>query len=104
MFWIKEKFVSLHRKTEMKCSIGLWCNGNTTDSGPVIPGSNPGSPTQHTDKNPLKSQVLVGFLGICSKCPEKLRWHMKMIGHDHFICHSYCHFSVLSHIILSDRT
>ena len=45
MFWIKEKFVSLHRKTEMKCSIGLWCNGNTTDSGPVIPGSNPGSPT-----------------------------------------------------------
>ena len=25
---------------------------------------------------------------------------MKMIGHDHFICHSYCHFSVLSHIIL----
>ena len=62
MFWIKEKFVSLHRKTEMKCSIGLWCNGNTTDSGPVIPGSNPGSPTQHTDKNPLKSQVLVDFL------------------------------------------
>ena len=54
MFWIKEKFVSLHRKTEMKCSIGLWCNGNTTDSGPVIPGSNPGSPTQHTHKNPLK--------------------------------------------------
>ena len=28
-----------------KISIGLWCNGNTTDSGPVIPGSNPGSPT-----------------------------------------------------------
>ncbi len=23
---------------------GLWCNGNTTDSGPVILGSNPGSP------------------------------------------------------------
>ena len=20
---------------------------------------------------------------------------MKMIGHDHFICHSYCHFSVI---------
>ena len=29
---------------------------------------------------------------------------MKMIGHDHFIFHSYCHFSVLSHILLSDRT
>ncbi len=35
-------FVSLHPQTK---SIGLWCNGNTTDSGPVIPGSNPGSPT-----------------------------------------------------------
>ena len=73
MFWIKEKFVSLHRKTEMKCSIGLWCNGNTTDSGPVIPGSNPGSPTQHTDKNPLKSQVLVGFLLLISRHYEKNR-------------------------------
>ena len=28
---------------------------------------------------------------------------MKMIGHDHFICHSYCHFSVLSHILLSGQ-
>ena len=26
-------------------SIGLWCNGNTTDSGPVILGSSPSSPT-----------------------------------------------------------
>ena len=26
--------------------IGLWCNGNTTDSGPVFLGSNPGSPTE----------------------------------------------------------
>ena len=26
-------------------NIGIWCNGNTTDSGPVIPGSNPGIPT-----------------------------------------------------------
>ncbi len=33
--------------------IGLWCNGNTTDSGPVIPGSNPGSPT----KRPLEKGV-----------------------------------------------
>ena len=25
--------------------IGLWCNGNTADSGPAFPGSSPGSPT-----------------------------------------------------------
>ena len=24
--------------------IGLWCNGNTTVFGAVVPGSNPGSP------------------------------------------------------------
>ena len=30
----------------MSCKIiGIWCNGNTTDSGPVIPGSSPGIPT-----------------------------------------------------------
>ena len=27
-------------------SIGLWCNGNTADSGPAFPGSSPGSPTE----------------------------------------------------------
>ena len=32
----------------VKTNIGLWCNGNTTDSGPVILGSNPGSPTKAT--------------------------------------------------------
>ena len=60
MFWIKEKFVSLHRKTEMKCSIGLWCNGNTTDSGPVILGSNPGSPAEERmilESHPFLFQV-----------------------------------------------
>ena len=29
--------------------IELWCNGNTTDSGPVFPGSSPGSSTQRDD-------------------------------------------------------
>ena len=56
MFAIPKLFVSLHPQTKI---IGLWCNGNTTDSGPVIPGSNPGSPTNHqlfNDKNPLKLQ------------------------------------------------
>ena len=30
--------------------IGIWCNGNTTDSGPVIPGSSPGIPTASKSK------------------------------------------------------
>lgn len=62
MFAIPKLFVSLHPQTKI---IGLWCNGNTTDSGPVIPGSNPGSPTNHqlfNDKTPAKTAILAGFL------------------------------------------
>ena len=40
---IKNIVLLLHRQNK---AIGLWCNGNTTDSGPVILGSNPGSPTE----------------------------------------------------------
>lgn len=28
-------------------NIGLWCNGNTPDSGSEIPGSSPGGPTKN---------------------------------------------------------
>ena len=28
---------------------GLWCNGNTADSGPAFPGSSPGSPATERD-------------------------------------------------------
>ena len=36
----------LYLCTVKQKDIGLWCNGNTTDSGPVILGSNPGSPAK----------------------------------------------------------
>ena len=26
---------------------GVWCNGNTADSGPAFPGSSPGTPTKN---------------------------------------------------------
>ena len=39
--------VSLQRQNKNN---GLWCNGNTTDSGPVILGSNPGSPAKSTSR------------------------------------------------------
>ena len=41
--------------------IGLWCNGNTTDSGPVILGSNPGSPTKAT----LTPRVVFLYIVVC---------------------------------------
>lgn len=39
--------LAIEKKNISFADIGIWCNGNTTDSGPVIPGSSPGIPT-HT--------------------------------------------------------
>ena len=52
-------------KTEQGCSesiqnFGVWCNGNTTDSGPVILGSSPSTPTKEIAKS-LKSNNLAIF-------------------------------------------
>ena len=38
-------------------NIGLWCNGNTTDSGPVFLGSNPSSPTTKNIISKIKETV-----------------------------------------------
>ena len=49
MFVCNEKVVPLQRQTgkvDKQSIIGLWCNGNTTDSGPVFLGSNPSNPTE----------------------------------------------------------
>ncbi len=32
--------------TRLQQCIGIWCNGNTADSGPAFPGSSPGIPTK----------------------------------------------------------
>ena len=71
MFAIPKLFVSLHPQTKI---IGLWCNGNTTDSGPVIPGSNPGSPTNYKTKHAKKPLLLGnnGFFACLIVCVSKL--------------------------------
>ena len=38
-------FASANKRVGDLLNIVLWCNGNTTDSGPVCPGSNPGRTT-----------------------------------------------------------
>ncbi len=35
--------------TAFEQNTGLWCNGNTADSGPAFPGSSPGSPAKKRD-------------------------------------------------------
>ena len=49
---------------------------------------------------PQRALIVLASLGIFSKCPYKIQWHMKMPQYNHFICHFYCHFSVFSHILL----
>ena len=51
--FLGESFVSSEKvptfaaqKGDFLVFIGLWCNGNTADSGPAFPGSSPGSPTK----------------------------------------------------------
>ena len=36
---------SKSNEADKTIDFGLWCNGNTTDSGPVFLGSSPSSPT-----------------------------------------------------------
>lgn len=38
--------IAIRKQNDCRHKIGIWCNGNTTDSGPVIPGSSPGIPTK----------------------------------------------------------
>ena len=40
--YIKKQYLC----TAFEQNTGLWCNGNTADSGPAFPGSSPGSPAK----------------------------------------------------------
>ena len=53
------KIFGAYQKMPYICNrnFGLWCNGNTADSGPAFPGSSPGSPTK---KEP--HTIVWGFL------------------------------------------
>ena len=42
--------------------IGIWCNGNTTDSGPVILGSSPSIPTADVQSEAsVPYSILLGY-------------------------------------------
>ena len=48
---IGQNYCRYEKKQYFCAAIGLWCNGNTTDSGPVIHGSSPCNPTKKADVN-----------------------------------------------------
>ena len=65
---VERKDVTLHRNSEINLNvIGIWCNGNTADSGPAFPGSSPGIPTK---RNLLHGKFLF-LLSATLHCPKK---------------------------------
>ncbi len=56
-FWLLNE-----KELPLQAVIGLWCNGNTADSGPAFPGSSPGSPTWHKREETTRSKAFCGFL------------------------------------------
>ena len=40
---------------------GVWCNGNTADSGPAFPGSSPGTPTEKTAEHRFEDAQQFSF-------------------------------------------
>ncbi len=50
-------------RVEVLKSIGVWCNGNTADSGPAFSGSSPDTPTQKssTSRNVCAALFLRGI-------------------------------------------
>ena len=50
---------------------GIWCNGNTTDSGPVIPGSSPGIPTALKSKLNFSTWIFCFILLPYYNSPQK---------------------------------
>ena len=65
--------------------IGVWCNGNTTDSGPVILGSSPSTPTA---EKPLSTDVVNGFF--CSYYfHESIKHYMCLVEEEVGILHNF---------------
>ena len=70
----KKSFDDSRKVLTFAVAIGLWCNGNTADSGPAFPGSSPGSPTQRREpRNAARFSsyyyagvLLFGLLGLSS--------------------------------------
>ena len=62
---------------------GVWCNGNTADSGPAFPGSSPGTPTRRKASNIWKLFFLLNtsILG-CIKAGTGLHGVQVVMAYD----------------------
>ena len=46
---------------------GVWCNGNTADSGPAFPGSSPGTPTRTQSLTALRFTSQRSFFDVLGR-------------------------------------
>ena len=53
---------------------GIWCNGNTADSGPAFPGSSPGSPTKPKESLFIVSKLSFLFIYTSASLYRQCRW------------------------------
>ena len=60
---------------------GLWCNGNTTDSGSVIQGS---SPCRPTSKKRVKNDISIIFHSFCFLLYAHLHSLGQIVAHSDF--------------------
>ena len=108
-FLVRVRVSQLHHSgILLKSKIGIWCNGNTTDSGPVIPGSSPGIPTrEHLSFercfffiSPGLSSIFPRILpGIKKKNPELSPWVYDEFN-DFFYCISASNYLFSASIAL----
>lgn len=65
--------IAIRKQNDCRHKIGIWCNGNTTDSGPVIPGSSPGIPTKRCSLR-VASFLCNNYKVSCqeSLCPDNI--------------------------------
>ena len=108
-FLVRVRVSQLHLSNGcLKSKIGIWCNGNTTDSGPVIPGSSPGIPTrEHLSFErcfffipPRLSSICPRILpGIKKKNPELSPWVYDEFN-DFFYCISASNYLFSASIAL----
>ena len=53
--------------TRLQYKIGIWCNGNTADSGPAFPGSSPGTPTRTQSLTALRFTSQRSFFDVLGR-------------------------------------
>ena len=65
---LSEPRCGMPRTVSAACAkFGVWCNGNTADSGPAFPGSSPGTPTRTQSLTALRFTSQRSFFDVLGR-------------------------------------